>query len=155
MGNELQKRLLQSRFEGPHHEALLNVLLASSRLRGMLDEVFEGADLTQGQYNVLRILNGVHPAGYARGEIARRVIDRAPDLTRMIDRLVKRGLVQRGRSREDGRHSIARITQKGRHLLTAMHPRVRAVQREMARLVSEREARELSRLCEKIYVGEE
>jgi DNA-binding MarR family transcriptional regulator len=155
MGRALQDRLVTKRFEGPHHEALLNLILASNHVRGRMDEVFAGAGLTQAQYNVLRILNGAFPEGYARGEIARRVLDRAPDLTRMIDRLVRRGLVQRGRSGDDGRQSIARITDKGRELLAGMHGRVRTVQRELAKRINARDAAELSRLCEKLYADEE
>ena len=155
MGRALQERLATKRFEGPHHEALLNLILASNHMRGRMDEVFNGAGLTQPQYNVLRILNGAHPEGYPRGEIARRVLDRAPDLTRMLDRLVKRGLVQRSRSGDDGRQSIARITAKGRELLTGMHGRVRSVQRELSKRLSLREAAELSRLCEKVYAEED
>jgi len=153
MGRALQERLATRRFEGPHHEAVLNIVLASNHLRGLMDRVFDGAGLTAAQYNVLRILNGAWPAGYARGEIARRVLDRAPDLTRMVDRLVRAGLVQRSRSGADGRQSIARITAKGRELLAGMHGRVRSVQREAAKRISAREARELSRICEKLYGG--
>jgi DNA-binding MarR family transcriptional regulator len=151
MGRVLQERLATRRFEGPHHEAVLNVIVAGNHLRGLLDEVFEGAGLTQAQYNVLRILNGAYPGGYARGEIARRVLDRAPDLTRMLDRLVHRGLVERARSGADARRSIACITRKGRQLLAGMHARVRGLHRRVARLLSEKEALDLSRLCEKLY----
>ena len=154
MGRALHDRLATKRFEGPHHEALLNLILASNHARGRMDEVFAGAGLTQAQYNVLRILNGAYPGGYPRGEIARRVLDRAPDLTRMLDRLVRRGLVQRARSGEDGRQSIARITVKGRELLSGMHGKVRSVQRELAKRITAREAAELSRLCEKVYADE-
>jgi len=132
----------------------LNIILASNHLLGKMAEVFAGAGLTQPQYNVLRILNGRWPEGYPRGEIARRVMDRAPDLTRMLDRLVSRGLVQRSRSPEDARQSIACITPRGRELLSSMHGRVSRVQREMSKILTAREARELSRLCEKLY-GEE
>ena len=86
MGESIRKRLLQSRFEGPHHEAALNVLLAAHHLEECWELAFQGLDLTGPQYNVLRILNGVHPEGYARFEISRRMIDRAPDMTRMLDR---------------------------------------------------------------------
>ena len=154
MGRALHDRLATKRFEGPHHEALLNLILASNHARGRMDEVFVGAGLTQAQYNVLRILNGAYPGGYPRGEIARRVLDRAPDLTRMLDRLVRRGLVQRARSGDDGRQSIARITGKGRELLSGMHGKVRSVQRELAKRITVREAAELSRLCEKVYADE-
>jgi DNA-binding MarR family transcriptional regulator len=151
MGRALQERLASRKFEGPHHEALLNVIVTASHLRGLLDEVFEGDGLTPGQYNVLRILNGAFPEGYPRGEIAHRMMDRAPDLTRMIDRLVSRGYVQRARATADARQSIASITPKGRKLLASLHGRVRAVTRQLEARLSVRESRELSRLCEKLY----
>jgi hypothetical protein len=71
MSESLGRRLLQAKFEGPHHEALLAVMLANAALDSMMDEVFDGSGITQPQYNVLRILNGVFP-----GSLARR--DRAP-----------------------------------------------------------------------------
>ena len=116
MGLPLQKRLRSTRFEGPHQEAILNIMVAGSHLRRVHGELFEGAGVTGPQYNVLRILNGAYPGGYSRGEIAQRMIDRAPDLTRLLDRLVRAGLVQRSRSASDARHSFARITAKGRAL---------------------------------------
>jgi len=151
MGQPLHKRLVSERFDGPFQEAILNVWVTSSFIRGMYEEVFDGADLTLTQYNVLRILNGAYPEGYCRADLTRRMLDRAPDLTRLIDRLVRRGLVQRLRSAKDGRQSVARITPRGRHLLSLMHPKVRAVEKAFSNRLSEADALELSRLCEKIY----
>lgn len=151
MGDMLKKRLLQTKFPGPHVEAGLNVLLAANSLREYWDRAFEGLDLTGAQYNVLRILNGVHPKGYARFEISRRMIDRAPDMTRMLDRLIERGLVERYRGDDDARRSMARITARGRALLVKVNPLV-AGQMDMIRnKLSVAEQKELSRLCEKIY----
>ena len=155
MGQTLHKRLRSERFDGPFQEAILNVLVTSSFVRGLYDEVFEVADLTLTQYNVLRILNGAFPEGYCRADLTRRMLDRAPDLTRLIDRLVRRGLVQRLRSEKDGRQSVARITPRGRHLLSLMNPKVRAVEKSFSNRLTEAEALELSRLCEKIYGSEE
>jgi len=154
MGELLRKRLVSSRFEGVHQEAVLNLLVAHSHVRGILDGVFAGMDLTTTQYNVLRILNGAYPDGYPRGEIARRMVERSPDLTRLIDRLVVRGLVERRRSREDARKSIARITARGRRMLASMHPLVRHATLDAAKCLTEREAAEFSRLCEKLYADE-
>jgi DNA-binding MarR family transcriptional regulator len=153
MGEILKRRLLQTRFEGPHHEAVLNLIVAANHVRGLLDEAFGGTRLTTAQYNVLRILRGAHPNGYARGEIARRVLDRAPDLTRMIDRLVRMGLVERARSSRDARQSIARITRRGLQLLAQVQPAMDEAQRRFTEQLSAREARELSRLCEKVYAA--
>lgn len=154
MGQTLHRRLLSERFDGPFQEAILNVWVTSSFVRGLYEEVFDGADLTLTQYNVLRILNGAYPDGYCRADVTRRMLDRAPDLTRLIDRLVKRGLVQRLKSPTDGRQSVARITPRGRHLLQLMHPKVRAVEKAFSNRLTEAEALELSRLCEKIYGSE-
>jgi DNA-binding MarR family transcriptional regulator len=148
MGQALHRRLRSKKFDGPFQEAVLNVWVTSSFVRGLYEEIFEGADLTHTQYNVLRILNGAYPEGYCRADVTRRMLDRAPDLT---PRLGRRGLVQRMRSEKDGRQSMARITQRGRHLLALMHPKVRAVEEAFSKRLTEDEALELSRLCEKIY----
>ena len=151
MGQALHKRLMSDKFDGTFHEAILNIWVTSSFVRGLYEEVFDGADLTLTQYNVLRILNGAFPEGYCRADLTHRMLDRAPDLTRLIDRLVKRGLVQRLKSDKDGRQSVARITPRGKHLLSLMQPKVRAVERSFSQRLTESEALELSRLCEKIY----
>src|SRR5262245_21956820 len=154
MGETLGRRLLQTRFEGPHHEALLAVLLANAAVEEMLDAAFEGTGMTVPQYNVLRILNGVYPGAHARGDIARRMVRRAPDLTRMLDRLVRMGLVEREKGDLDHRQSLARITQKGRDLLERMHPKVAHLNQILSRRLADHEARALVELLEKIYGGD-
>ena len=154
MSELLGRRLLQARFEGPHHEALLALMLANAALEAMLDEVFAGTGLTQPQYNVLRILNGIHPNSHSRGDIARRMIRRAPDLTRMLDRLVKMGLVEREKGEQDHRQSLARITVKGRELLETMHPKVLHLNQLFLDRMSAAEARTLADLLEKVYAGD-
>lgn len=151
MSELLGRRLLQTRFEGPHHEALLAVMLANATIEALLDESFEGKGMTQPQYNVLRILNGVYPGAHPRGEIARRMVRRAPDLTRMIDRLVKLGLVERTKGELDHRQSLARITEAGRTMLEQLHPNVAHINQLLATRMSAEEARILTDLLEKVY----
>lgn len=151
MGEVLGRRLLQTRFEGPYHEALLALLLANATVEEMLDDAFEGTGMTVPQYNVLRILNGVYPGAHPRGDIARRMVRRAPDLTRMLDRLVRMGLVEREKGDLDHRQSLARITPKGRELLQHMHPKVQHLNQILSHRLTEQEARALSELLEKIY----
>jgi DNA-binding MarR family transcriptional regulator len=151
MSELLGRRLLQTRFEGPHHEALLAVMLANATIEALLDESFEGKGMTQPQYNVLRILNGVYPGAHPRGEIARRMVRRAPDLTRMIDRLVKLGLVERTKGELDHRQSLTRITEAGRTMLEQLHPSVAHINQLLAKRMSVEEARTLTDLLEKVY----
>jgi DNA-binding MarR family transcriptional regulator len=79
------------------------------------------------------------------------MVDRSPDVTRLIDRLEKAGLVERDRTDEDRRLSIARITAKGLHLLDQIAPDFEKLYRYLGGLLSQPELQELSRLCERLY----
>lgn len=151
MSEVLARRLMQTRFEGPHHEALLALMLANSSLEAIFDDTFAGTGITSPQYNVLRILNGVYPNAHSRGDIARRMVRRAPDLTRMLDRLVAMGLVEREKGEQDHRQSMAHITVKGRALLDDLHPKVTHVNQMLSKRMTVDEARTLADLLEKIY----
>jgi DNA-binding MarR family transcriptional regulator len=153
MGETLARRLQQTRFDGPHHELMLAVMVANSTIEGLLDEAFAGQGLTQPQYNVLRILNSVHPGAHSRGEIARRMVRRAPDLTRMIDRLVRLGYVERQRGEHDQRQSLARITKQGRQALEKLEPALDQVRAQLARRLSAEDARNLVLLLEKLFAS--
>lgn len=153
MGDVLKRRIKQSKFDSPAQEAMLNLLVASSHVRQLVDDACAPHGITLGQYNALRILRGAHPTGYPRGEIAARMVERAPDVTRLIDRLERRGLVERARVPEDRRLSITRITKAGLDLLRKTDPHIHDIQRRFAARVPSRDLRELSRICEQIYGG--
>jgi DNA-binding MarR family transcriptional regulator len=153
MGQALKQRIKQAKFESPAHEAMLNLLVAAGHVRERVDEVCARYEITQAQYNALRILRGAHPEGYPRGEIASRLIDRAPDVTRLIDRLERRGLVERVRGRIDRRLSITRISRPGLDLLRRMDGPIQALQKTFAARMPVKDLRELSRICERVYAG--
>jgi DNA-binding MarR family transcriptional regulator len=153
MGDALRNRIQQTRFESAAQEAWLNLLVAADHLRARTERLCSEFGISASQYNVLRILRGVHPEGHSRCEIARRMIERAPDVTRLIDRMEKRGWVERDRSERDRRLSISRITAAGLELLERIGPRLEVAQREFAARVPSEDCRELSRICEAIYVG--
>ena len=115
MVSALQRALHQSRpFDSAEQEAYLGLQYVAQRL---LDPwaVFlrSEANLTPNQYNVLRILRGAHPGGLARHEIVERMISREPDVTRLVDRLARRGLVRRQRRTDDRRCVQVSITAEG------------------------------------------
>jgi DNA-binding MarR family transcriptional regulator len=154
MGEALKKRLKQERFDSPAQEAMLNLIVAAAHVRDRVDRALAAHGITNGQYNVLRILRGAHPGGYPRCDIAVRMLERAPDVTRLIDRLEAQGLVERDRSPEDRRLSVTRITPAGLELLGRLDPDVGAVAEYFAERVAPRDRRELSRICEGIYADE-
>ena len=156
MGEALKKRIKQTTaFDSPAQEALLNLMVAADHVRGRLERVCADFGITPGQYNVLRILRGAHPAGHPRCEIAARLIENAPDVTRLVDRLLRHGLVSRDRSDEDRRLSLTRITRKGLQLLEKMEPVMEVANRYFRERVSRADCRELTRICEGIYAEEE
>jgi DNA-binding MarR family transcriptional regulator len=96
--------------------------------RGLV-QVLKTEDLSATQYNVLRILRGA-PEGLPCGEIASRMITRDPDVTRLLDRLEKRGLISRCRETKDRRTVMARITPDGLKLLSRLDEPVQAAHRK-------------------------
>jgi DNA-binding MarR family transcriptional regulator len=152
MGEALKKRLKQRKFENPLQVSVLNLMVAADYVRSHMEHHCNRFGITSAQYNVLRILRGVHPHGHPRGEIASRMIERAPDVTRLIDRLEKQGLVERDRSAKDRRLSMTRITKRGLDLLDRMKPDEEF--RHFAQRISVRDRKLLSRICEGIYSDE-
>ena len=107
-----------SKFNSREQEVLLGLRIATARILGPWERFLKAtADLTPNQYNVLRILRGSHPTRLACGEIADRMISRDPDITRLVDRLSARELVDRVRSERDRRVVEVGITSKGRAIL--------------------------------------
>lgn len=155
MGDGLRQRIKQERFSSPAQEAFLNLMVAADHLQSVAQTICEAYGLTRGQYNVLRILKGVYPAGHPRCEIAVRMIERAPDITRLVDRLEKHGLVERGRGDEDRRQSVTRITRKGIQLLERLNPQLEVGHKDISNRLSAAECRKLSELCERIYAAAE
>lgn len=96
--------------------AFLDLLRTTDMLSRGLVAILKPEDLSSTQYNVLRILRGA-PEGLPCGEIAKRMITRDPDITRLLDRLEKRGLISRSREARDRRTVMARITGAGLKLL--------------------------------------
>lgn len=135
MLNNLEREIKQSRpFASACQEASLSLLRSADALRRLYAVVMEPFGITFQQYNVLRILRGAGEAGLPTTEIAERMIERSPGLTRLIDRLEAKGWVERARTKEDRRQVICTITGKGQQLIGDVEGPVRAAeQAAMAR----------------------
>jgi DNA-binding MarR family transcriptional regulator len=133
------------------HELNLNMAVASALINSKFGSVSIKYGLTVSQYNLLRILMGVYPDGHPRCDIAERMIEKSSDITRIIDRLEKQGLVIRDRTEEDRRLSITRITNKGIKILKELEPAINSTHKEITKDLSDDECRKLSYLVEKLY----
>src|SRR5580698_10591185 len=133
----------------PEETVFLELLRTTDMLSRGLNGVLKAEDLSATQYNVLRILRGA-PGGLPCGEIASRMITRDPDITRLLDRMEKRGLISRCRETKDRRMVMARITSDGLKMLARLDEPVQAVHRkQLAHLGRER----LQALTELLYVS--
>ena len=154
MGEILKKRLKQEKFDNIEHESILNILVASNFINTQVEKICSEYKITLSQFNVLRILNGKYPEGYPRCDIINRMINPSPDVTRLIDRLIKDGFVERFNSKEDRRLSLARITEKGRNLLNDVNPEIRKLQITLFKKFNKEEKKNISILLEKLYEQE-
>jgi MarR family transcriptional regulator, organic hydroperoxide resistance regulator len=100
-------------FDSLEAEAFLVLLRTAERLQERAAEILKPHGLSPTQYNALRILRGAGPPGLACREIGERMLHHDPDITRLLDRLQRRGLVARSRSREDRRVMRTRLTAAG------------------------------------------
>jgi len=106
-----------ARFDSAEQEVFLNLWRTYDRLRALEDDLFARWDLTPQQYNALRLLNAEHPGTLPTLALADRLVSRAPDITRLIDKLAARGLVERERPADNRRVVRVGITPAGRKLV--------------------------------------
>jgi DNA-binding MarR family transcriptional regulator len=107
------------RLATPEETAFLDLFRTCDLLSRGPAEVLKTEDLSPTQYNVLRILRGA-PKGLPCGEIAGRMITRDPDITRLLDRLAKRGLIARRRETSDRRVVLTKIAPEGLEVLARL-----------------------------------
>jgi DNA-binding MarR family transcriptional regulator len=127
--------------------ALVCLSVAAGHVAQAWGEVCARHDLTLDQYNVLRILGGA-PEGHPRHEVAARLVRRAPDVTRLLDRLAQQGLVERARPAENRRHSVARITAAGRARLRAVTRDMAAADARLTDALTAEQLEQLAALCD-------
>jgi DNA-binding MarR family transcriptional regulator len=143
-----QKKRTQ-RFDSPQQEAYLNLWRTYDRLRLIEDELFERFDLTAQQYNALRLLRAARPRKVATLGLAGRLVSRAPDITRLVDKLVDRGLVERERPADNRRVVNVGITEAGLTLLDELAGAVRECHERQLGHMDEAEMRTLVELLRK------
>ena len=147
----LQAELKQTKpFRSSSQEAAVALLRTADVLRRRFEEVLAPTEITVQQYNVLRILRGAGEGGLPTLEIAERMIERAPGITRLVDRLESAGLVARERSAEDRRAVLCRATAKGLALLASLDDVVDEADDAALGMLTERERRELTRILGKV-----
>lgn len=149
--SRLQQELGQTRpFRSPSHEAFLAVLKTADVLRRELARIVEPHGLTPQQYNVLRIVRGAGRQGIPTLSIGERLIESTPGMTRLLDRLESKGLVQRARCESDRRQVLCRLTEEGAAVLASLDDRVHLAERPIQAALGEDEILALIQVLERI-----
>lgn len=151
MPGRLQQEIKQARpFRSTAQEATLGMLRTVDVLRRRMAALIEPAGVTIQQYNVLRILRGSGSDGLPTLEIATRMIEQAPGITRLLDRLEVKKLVHRERCPTDRRQVTCRITAGGLTLLARLDEVVDGADEELLGALTRSEQRELVRMLDKL-----
>ena len=136
-------------FQSAAHEATLGLLRTAALMRHRLSIVIECEGISHEQYNVLRILRGSE-GGMPTLDVADRLIEPNPAITRLMDKLENKGLIVRQRCSKDRRRVFCTITQKGLHLLKRLDPKVEATGERSVAGLSDPELEQLSSFLERV-----
>ncbi len=151
----LRKELKQTRpFQSLAQETHLNIHRTAGILNGPVDRMFKDHQLSEPLYNVLRILRGQEGNGLACSHIGERMLTRVPDITRLVDRLVRMEFAVRERSRDDRRVVRIFITKRGLTVLAQLDEPLLAMHEESLGHMGARELKELNRLLAKARKSE-
>jgi MarR family transcriptional regulator, organic hydroperoxide resistance regulator len=154
MNEELSPILREIRqskpFRSKGQEVLVALLRTADVVRRAISRVLEPYDITPQQYNVLRILRGAGEQGLPTLEIADRMIEQAPGVTRLLDRLEAKGWVRRQRCPEDRRQVLCWLTPAGLDLVTQLDEPVESADAEAVAELSPEDQDHLLRLLDAV-----
>lgn len=149
MTSKIEEEISQRKFDNPHHKLRANILFTAGWLRGEIKEFLDPYEITPQQFNILRILRGIHPDYLSTKEICGRMIDKMSDTSRLVDRLQVKGLVRKKQCDQDGRKVQVFITQQGLELLGNIDENRYKLDNILTGLSTE-EAEELNNLLDKL-----
>ena len=148
----IDKDIHQNRFLNEHQRALVNILFTYGWMMERIKEFLKPVDITPQQFNILRILRGSYPQPLSTLQIRDRMLDKMSDTSRIVDRLIIKGWVNKGTSRKDRRLVDIIISGKGRKLLEKLDARQDELDGILSN-VSEMDAAALSKILDKIRNG--
>lgn len=140
---------IQSKFRNEYNKAFVNIYYTNSILHNQFTNLIKEFGLTATQFNVLRILRGQHPKAISNRNIKERMVEKNSDVSRIIDRLLKKELIERTASAADRRRKDIRISQTGLELLASMDHCVEQLDQMLSNL-NEEEITQLNFLLDKI-----
>ncbi len=144
----LEQDIQQQRFRNEYQKAAINLIFSSNWLNEKIKCLLETEDITQQQYNILRILKGSQQP-LSTLQIRSRMLDRMSDTSRIVERMLKKGLVEKRTCPSDKRLVDVSISDKGLALLEKLEHKNAALD-SILQSLSESEAATLNQLLDKM-----
>lgn len=145
----IDKDIQQAKFRNVHQKAAINLIYTLGWMRERTKCVFEAEDITPQQFNILRILRGSFPNPLSTLQIRERMLEKMSDTSRIVDRLIAKGLVKKITCKKDRRLVDVIIADKGKKMLERLDTRQDEIDGVLGSL-SEEDAVMLSNLLDKI-----
>lgn len=147
----IEKDIKQPKFRNEQQKAAINLIYTYNWVNEQMKKILDQFDITSQQFNILRILRGAH-APLSTLQIRERMLDRMSDTSRIVDRVIKKGLVKKNTCKTDRRLVDVIITNKGKKLLEKLDGCASEMDAVLKRL-NPAEARSLNELLDKIRNG--
>ncbi|MBE9584498.1 MarR family transcriptional regulator [Mucilaginibacter sp. JRF] len=145
----IEDEIQSTKFEDNYHKVIINLTYTSSWMSNQSRPHFEKYNLTSQQFNILRILRGQYPKPATINLLKERMIDKMSDASRIVDRLVQKGLVSRCTNSKDRRAVDIQISQQGLDILAKMDVEFKSKDLLKDNITQE-EAAQLSDLLDKL-----
>ncbi|MEH0154127.1 MarR family transcriptional regulator [Limibacter armeniacum] len=146
----IEDEIKQSKFKDPQIKAMLNIVFTANWWNAKTAAVMKPFGISPQQYNILRILRGSHPTKLSVLSIKERMLDKTPNTTRLVDKLLAKDLVGRKRCENDRRVVYISITEAGLQLLKEIDENVKEMDAKSSMDLTDEEAETLSRLLDKM-----
>lgn len=146
---KLEDEIKQSSFRNEYHKLAVNIIYTHSWLMNKIYELLDEYDLTPQQFNLLRILRGQYPQPASISLLKERMLDKMSDASRLVERLISKGLAERNICPEDRRKAEVKITKKGLKLLEKIDAANDEMDNHLKNL-SAQEAKQLNYLLDKL-----
>lgn len=147
---KIESEIQQKQFRDPFQKAVINVIFTAAWLNQRHAQVLKPLGISIQQFNILRILRGIHPEPATIKLLTERMIDKMSNASRLVDKLKMKGLVDRASCQQDRRRVNIRITQEGLDLVAQASKLIQEEEDVIAGQLTVKEAVALSDLLDKL-----
>ncbi len=144
----LEQSISQAKFDSEQEKLMINVIYSANLLNLITTRLFKPFDLSPQQYNVLRILRGQKGSSIALMEIENRMLDKSSNVSRLVDKLISKDLVNRSVCSEDRRRIEILITSNGMSILKEIDAILSEMNSKLKELISDDDANQINRILD-------